>query len=95
LTHNYQIQSSDSETQLSVTGIVVKSTPLGVRIIISLIKSCQSLINQSKYLPVLSWSSMTELLLKKKVILAALYSDPEFLDMNRALEPIPMPGLEV
>jgi len=47
LTLNYQkIQPSDCKTQLSVTGIVVKSTPVGVRIISSLTKkSCQS-INQ-------------------------------------------------
>jgi len=44
---NYQkIQSSDCHTQLSMAGIVVKSTPLGVRIISSFTKSCQS-INQN------------------------------------------------
>jgi len=47
---NYQkIQSSDWEAQLS--GIVVKSTPLGVRIISSLTKSCQS-INKSSNLQI-------------------------------------------
>jgi len=32
MTHNYQIQSSDCETHFSVTGIVVKSPPFGVRV---------------------------------------------------------------
>jgi len=47
LTLNYQkIQPSDCKTQLSGTGIVVKSTPVGVRIISSLTKKLS--INQLK-----------------------------------------------
>jgi len=45
LNRNYQIQSNDCETQLSVTGIVVKSTSQAVRIISSLTKE----VNQSTY----------------------------------------------
>jgi len=44
-----KIQPSDCETQLSVTGIVVRSTPLSVSIISSLTKSCQSINFDSNF----------------------------------------------